>query len=299
GQAGPGVQGGERGPAGVWGNPAFFQDGPNTGLIYYQGSGDVMKAFRITNGMLSTTPFTASNTPFNFPGSQPSISANGTANAIAWALQVDGFGLRLPTILHAYNALNLQQEIYTSAQTGQRDQLTSAVKFNFPVVMNGHVYAGANGSLSVFGLFPTPTAVPVAATNLAGTALSGTQIQLTWTNNATNATGVKIFRSLDGINFTQVNTVARDATTYTDTGLTPSTRYFFRVVATNQLGDSPASNTVAIRTRIAAPVLQVQDVCAAIINLSWSNTANDHYDIERSLNGTTFTRIATVRAPQT
>src|SRR5262249_7848756 len=202
------------GPAGVWGNPAFFQDGPNTGLIYYQGSGDVMKAFRITDGVLATTPTTQSNTFFNFPGSQPSISANGTSNAIAWALQVDAFGQKGPAVLHAYNATNLQQELYRSDRLNpslppdqqppsQRDQLTGAVKFTFPIVTNGHVYAGANGSLSVFGLFPAATAVPAARTNLSGMGLpGGTQIQLTWTNPVpaagAAATGIKIFRSTDG-----------------------------------------------------------------------------------------------------
>src|SRR5262245_62495101 len=101
-----------------------------------------MKAFRITDGVLTTAPFTQSNTVFNFPGSQPSISANGTSNAIAWALQVDNFGVKGPAVLHAYNAVNLQQEFYNSNQTGQRDQLTASVKFTFPIVTNGHVYAG-------------------------------------------------------------------------------------------------------------------------------------------------------------
>src|SRR5262249_15805545 len=76
------------GPAGVWGNPAFFQDSPTTGIIYYQGSADVMKAFRISNGTLSG-PITLSATYFNFPGSQPSISSNGTSDGIVWALQAD------------------------------------------------------------------------------------------------------------------------------------------------------------------------------------------------------------------
>src|SRR5262249_37806791 len=135
------------GPAGVWGNPSFYLDGPNTGLIYYQGSGDVMKAFRITNGALATTPTTQSSTFFNFPGSQPSISANGMTNAIAWALEVDDFGQNGPAVLHAYDAENLQQQLYTSAQTGLRDQMGGAVKFTFPIVTNGKVFAGANGKL--------------------------------------------------------------------------------------------------------------------------------------------------------
>ena len=61
------------GGPGVWGNPAFFQDGPNTGLIYYWGTSSPGKAFRITNGVVDPNPVT--QTPFSiaFPGSQPMI----------------------------------------------------------------------------------------------------------------------------------------------------------------------------------------------------------------------------------
>src|SRR5262249_40855227 len=278
---------------------------------YYQGSGDVMKAIRITSGQLQAPPFLQSSEAFPFPGSQPSISANGTSNAIAWALQVNGFGQNLPSILHAYNATTLQQELYRSDRLNanvppgqqppsQRDRMGGSVKFTFPIVTNGKVFGGANGTLDVFGLFPPVAAVPVAPSDLTGTPLlGGTQIQLSWANNATNATGVKILRSTDGVNFAQVNTVARNVTTFTDTGLVPSTLYFYQVVATNQLGDSPPSNTASIRTRIASPILQVADVCIGSLTLSWTATANDHYDIERSAAGGPFTLIATVDASQT
>src|SRR5262249_54045199 len=128
----------------------------------------------------------------------------------------------------------------------------------------------------------------------------GKQVTLSWTNNATNATGVKILRSTDGINFTRVNTVARDVSTFTDTGLTPGTNYFYNVVATNQhTPDSDPAN-LTVRTRIAAPVLQIADVCVGSISLKWTATANDHYTIERGDGtGTTFTLIATVPASQT
>src|SRR5262249_40103144 len=95
---------------------------------------------------------------------------------------------------------------------------------------------------------------------------------------------------------TQVN---RNATTYTDSGLTPATLYYYRVVATNQLGDSAPSNTAAVRTRIAAPVLTIADVCPGAIDLSWTGTANNHYDIKRSTNATTSPLTASVPPSQT
>ena len=293
------------GGPGVWGNPAFFQDGPNTGLIYYWGTSNPAQAFRIANGVINPTPVTNTNFAIGFPGAQPSISANGTNpnSAIMWALRVDNFGQNGPAELMAFNAENLTQQLYSSNGTGLRDRFGSSVKFVFPIVSNGKVFAGSNGFLSVFGRFPAVTAAPNAPSNLSGTAVQGgTQVQLTWTNPSGGqpATGIKIFRSIDGVNYTPVNTVARDVNTYTDTGLTPATLYHYRVVATNQAGDSPPSNTLDIRTRIAAPVVQVADVCVGSIVLRWTATANDHYDIFRGdASGANLTLIATVDASQT
>src|SRR5207245_9477305 len=75
--------------------------------------------------------------------------------------------------------------------------------------------------------------------------------------------------------------------------------YSSQVVATNQVGDSAPSNTAAVRTRIASPVLTVADVCPGAIDLSWTGTANNHYDVKRSTDGTTFTVIASVPSTQT
>ena len=43
-------------------------------------------AYSIANGVLSTTPTSQSSDVFNFPGSTPSISANGSSNGIVWDL---------------------------------------------------------------------------------------------------------------------------------------------------------------------------------------------------------------------
>jgi hypothetical protein len=114
------------GQAGVWGNPSFFQVTPTTGIIYYHGSGDVLKGYTITNGHIDDNPADIMHGPAStfskFPGTQPVISANGIANptnptdGIVWELQVDNFGggtpmgtqpLTGPAFLRAFDATNL------------------------------------------------------------------------------------------------------------------------------------------------------------------------------------------------
>jgi hypothetical protein len=277
-----------------FGLPHFWNN-----IIYYQGSSDVMKAFRLDQGMLTydpTDPRTHTTTPFPFPGAQPTISANGSSDGIAWAVDTHLRGERSdlgPAVLHAYNALDLSQELWNSGQMGQRDLEGNAVKFVAPIITNGHVYVGTQYRLVVYGLFPDSGKPPDAApSDLEATALSPTQVRLTWANHADNATGVKILRSTDGKTFTQVNTAPRDATAITDTGLTATTTYFYQVAATNQEGDSDPSELAAARTPIPAPALRVGDVLTSAVVLTWIGVANDHYEVERSTDGTQFDLIA-------
>src|SRR5262249_52926939 len=131
------------GVTGVWASPAFWND-----RIYYQGSGDVMKAFTLQDGTLSydsMDPTTHSTTSFPFPGAQPTISANGLSDGIAWVVDTHLRGERSalgPAALHAYDARDLSHELWNSDQTGQRDRAGNAVKFVVPTITNGHVYVG-------------------------------------------------------------------------------------------------------------------------------------------------------------
>ena len=142
----------------VFSTPAYFNY-----QLYYQGIGGVMKAFAITNGFISPIPVSESGTTFSGFGTTPSVSANGTSNAIVWAIQSDGAVRGTPAILHAYNATNLALELYNSSQLPERDNPGNAVKMTVPTVVNGKVFLGAQDGLAIFGngiFLPKPVISP-------------------------------------------------------------------------------------------------------------------------------------------
>jgi hypothetical protein len=161
----------------------------------------------------------------------------------------------------------------------------------------------SHNSVSIFGLFDPSTDVPAAPSNLVAQTLAptGRRVQLTWTNNASNATGIRVFRATDGGSFSLLTTLPRTATTYTDPAtptLVRGTVYHYRVVATNQQGDGGPSNTADVSTP-GSPVLTTTNVCSTEIDLSWTRTGNDHYDLERSRDGVNFTVINQTPIPVT
>jgi uncharacterized repeat protein (TIGR03806 family) len=149
------VQGLPGAVGGTWSAPAYLNN-----QIYYQGTGDVMKAFTITNGVIAARPASQATTSFSAYGGTPTLSAYGANNGIAWVLQSDAFASSGPAVLHAYNATNLAQELYNSSQNLARDNPGGAIKMTTPTVANGKVYVGAQYALSVFG-FTAFLATPV------------------------------------------------------------------------------------------------------------------------------------------
>jgi hypothetical protein len=143
---------------------------------------------------------------------------------------------------------------------------------------------------------------PAAPSGVVATPVSSSQINLTWTNNSANQTSIEIDRSLDGINFTPfVTNLSGSATSYSDTGLTASTTYYYRVIAKNSVGSSPASTiasalTMPAATAPAAPSNVVATpVSSSQINLTWTNNSTNQTSIEvdRSPDGVNFTPLVT------
>ncbi len=128
-------------------SPAFFNN-----TLYNIDSNSRIGAYTITNALFDTTPVETPDTYANKGGATASISANGTGNAILWAIyNSGGQSPATPCVLRAYNATNLTQKLYSSDQLSSRDAAGTAVKFTTPTIANGKVYVGAQYSLSVYG----------------------------------------------------------------------------------------------------------------------------------------------------
>src|ERR1051325_7925458 len=84
----------------------------------------------------------------------------------------------------------------------------------------------------------TQAAKPAAPSELTATAVSSDRINLRWTDNSDNVAGFKIGRCTDGVNWVQIFRTTSNVVDFSDAGLTPNTRYFYRVRAWNTSGNS-------------------------------------------------------------
>ncbi|MFC1923843.1 C25 family cysteine peptidase [Chloroflexota bacterium] len=112
-----------------------------------------------------------------------------------------------------------------------------------------HIYIRTNTS---------PPVPPAAPSGLTATAASSSQIDLNWTDNADNELGFYIER-LDGISWTPIGEAGPNATSYSDTGLTPDTTYWYRLQAYNSADTSEHSNSASAKT-LAGNSIHVGDL---------------------------------------
>ncbi|GAB2560545.1 fibronectin type III domain-containing protein [Spirosoma areae] len=150
-----------------------------------------------------------------------------------------------------------------------------------------------------------PVTIPRPPGNLAATAASPSQINLTWTDNADNESGFDLERSTDGTNFTKVADSGANATAYSDQGLQPRTTYYYRIRAKNTAGNSPYSNVANATTPDAPPATPARLTATATspnqINLQWADVSDNEtgFQLEQSLDGNNWTKIADLPANTT
>ncbi len=131
-----------------------------------------------------------------------------------------------------------------------------------------HEDQGAMGWMDVIGGTPAPTfpvgagfsdkyelgggeppTIPADPSNLSASTVSSSQIDLSWTDNATDEDTYQVEQSLDGVNFSVIAMLSADSSSFSDTGLSASTTYFYQVNASNAAGASGYTNTASATTQ--------------------------------------------------
>ena len=120
------------------------------GHAYFASERESLCDYSLSNGEVRQVA--CSEVKFEGHGATPTISANGTKDAVVWAVSASARGGGRAAVLYAFDAGKVGQPIYSSEQNASRDQAATATRFAMPIVANGRVYFGANGEVEVYGL---------------------------------------------------------------------------------------------------------------------------------------------------
>ena len=155
---------------------------------------------------------------------------------------------------------------------------------------NGQNVSAASSAVAV----TTPLATPIS---LRAIGTSPTTVQLTWTNKDPQTTGYVVYRSTDGVNFTNIATTQNPS--FIDATVSSATAYTYKVEAVNASNQSVLSASATLTTPLAAPLTLTAATSAAGVQLNWAENDVDAagFIVLRSANGGAYTQIATINDP--
>jgi len=245
---------------------ALYSTAVDVGRGDGNGRVDAWGAVNYAAPALDTTPPVISNivtTP-----SSTSATITWTTNELATS-RVD-YGLA-----DTYGSFVSDPTLITS-HSMELTGLSSSTTYHFKVTSED---SSGNSASSADLTFTTtsPATVPDAPTALSATAISDSQIDLSWTaplnDGGSSITGYQIERAspVGGIFTVIIANTGSTATSYSDAGLSPSTQYNYRVSAINSVGTGPASNEAAATT-LDPPTLQSISVTPADTSMPVGST---------------------------
>ena len=169
------------------------------------------------------------------------------------------------------------------------------------------VYAYNSAGSSPFSNEVNGTTLLATPGSPQATAVSSSQIRLTWTDASSTESGFKIEQSpLNNAHFTQIATVGANVTSYTNAGLAEATTYYYRVRAYNTIATSVYSSEKHAKTLSAIPVapsaLTITSVTSSKVFLAWTDNSGNEagFKVQRKQGvAGTYTDIASLAANAT
>lgn len=258
----------------VPGTSVNYQDStvqPSTTYFYR------MRSEGITGSLSAYSGETSATTPAVPLPPAPTLQGTATSSSqvhLSWSTSATGivlFSIERRTAASAYSQISQPPATSTSFDDSG---LTGSTMYLYRMrVETGAGFSPYSNEVTV----TTLQALPAAPTNLLATAVSSSQINLTWTNNAPDATAIRVeWESPGSASFTDIGAAATLTSTSVP-NLQPNTAYSFRVRAQNVAGYSTYSNTSTVTTLQALPAaptnLQATAVSSNELTLTWTNNA--------------------------
>ena len=241
--------------------------------------------------LLTTTP------PIPIPPSGLTATATSSSTIdLGWRDNaINEIGQRIERSVGSSNNYALLTNVGANITAFTDSQLVDGTKYYY------RVKAFNTGGSSTYSnqLFAiTPLKSP---TSLTATAVSSSQISLTWTDNSATEAGYRIEQSpVDNLHYTEIATVGPNVTSYSATGLSEATKYYYRVRAYNAIATSAYSSEKNATTLYNIPVapsgLRISSIISSRVILAWTdNSGNESgFRIQRKQGPTgTYTEIAT------
>jgi hypothetical protein len=179
----------------------FWHSAATGDSLYVWGQRDKAKVYRMHGSRLDPTPAMTREIPNQgHPGAMLSLSANGDRNGILWAAihaTGDSWHESRPGVLHAYDADDIQKELWNSLQDSKRDDCGEYSKMAAPTIVNGKVYLASfglenvgTGQLCVYGLLPASNPQGIGTPTAVKAVVLQNQLELSWNPQP----GAKLYR---------------------------------------------------------------------------------------------------------
>ncbi|HUD11364.1 MAG TPA: fibronectin type III domain-containing protein [Candidatus Saccharimonadia bacterium] len=250
-----------------------YADTGLTNATSYQYS---VAAYDAAANISAQSPVVSVSTPDTTPPTVPTgltaVATSGTQVNVSWNASTDNVGVTGYIVYRNGNVLATVTSGTTYSDTG----LTNQTSYTYTVA--AYDAAGNISAQSPPVNVSTPDTIPpTVPTGLAATAVSGTQVNLSWNASTDNVgvVGYQVFR-----NGTLVASVST-GTTYSDTGLTNATTYKYSVAAYDAAGNLSAQSAAvsAVTPDTAAPTVPTNLVASSTssnqVNLSWTASTDN------------------------
>lgn len=195
----------------------------------------------------------ATVTPLAAPSGATATAASATAVDVQWTNNAaDGGGFTLQRSTDGGQTWGAVANVGANVTSYHDTGLTGSTTYTYRVQAFDATRVSAWSNQAAVTTPAAPTA-PVAPSNLAARQLSTSAVRLTWTNNASNATGTNVYGSRDGgATWQWLGSVGANVTAVDHTNLKRNQTWTYQITAFNAVGESSPSNMATARTALTA-----------------------------------------------